>query len=158
MSHRNRIKKSRKSAVALMMVAGGLAAAVPAADSALAQKPGTPSTMQGPSLIPFNTMPKGRTAIPCDMMPKGKAAIIGEDGLNRPRDNFLRSKKGGAMMPCDELRGTKKGGLMNPDQLKATKKGGIANPELKGTKKGGALLPCNELKGTKKGGIIGPGF
>jgi hypothetical protein len=139
MSHRNRIKKSPKSAVALMMVAGGLAAAVPAADSALAQKPSTPSTMQGPSLIPFNTMPKGRTVIPCDMMKATK-----KGGAMMPCDELRGTKKGGALLPCNELKGTKKGGIIGPGYYKGTKKGGIANPELKGTKKGGATaIPCS---------------
>ena len=68
-------RKHRKSAVALMMVAGGLAAVVPASDLVLAQKPDTPSATQSPATAPPGGFkPQGTTGVPA-VMPQGTTGL-----------------------------------------------------------------------------------
>ena len=116
----------RKSAVAMMMVAGGLAAAV----SSYAPAVQAQANKGSQTAIPCNLSPKEKrarksakkvesipgplgakkkSAIPCDTRKSAKKAAI-------PCD--LRKSGKGRAIPCNGVRATKKGGAMNPCELK----------------------------------------
>jgi hypothetical protein len=83
-----RNRKRRKSVAALMMVAGGLAAAVPASNIALAQKSDEPSTAPDANVLPPESVkPQDTTKVQCNgFLPRGYEIacnalyLVGEDG------------------------------------------------------------------------------
>ena len=120
-------RKHRKSAVVLMMVAGGLAAAVPASDLALAQKPDSPSAMPGPTTLPPGGFkPQDTTGLPA-VMPQGTTGIL------------CNERKGGHIKERNKLRGTTDVPAVMPQGTT-----GILCNE----RKGGHIKERNKLRGT----------
>ena len=163
MSSRKRGRRSRKSAVALMMVTGGLAAAAPfVGDPASAQNPNVsnPATspgMIGPVLksptgvaapnsfpsstvpravIPCSTKPPGATVIPCDATKK-KLAI---PAMQPRRSGYpLRYAKEGKAIPA-----MTNGEVRSPFPARMPRVEARPPFPARGTKGGGkAAIPCS---------------
>ena len=150
MSSRKRGRRSRKSAVALMMVTGGLAAAAPfVGDPASAQNPNvsnpatspgmigpvlkSPTGVAAPNSFPSSTIP--RAVIPCSTKPPG-ATVIPCDATKKK-----------LAIPCDT---TKRGGKV-AIPCSYAKGGGKAAIPCSGTKGGSkAAIPCSYAKGGGK--------